>query len=54
MISAKAKEMGSPAYEVKRTDTEIIRNTSAGIDFYSEMSIMGIQFSQFRLLRNIR
>ena len=33
VISAKAKEMGSPAYEVKRTDTEIIRNTSAGIDF---------------------
>ena len=33
VISAKAKEMGSPAYEVKRTDTEIIRNTSSGIDF---------------------
>lgn len=29
----KHKKLGSPAYEVKRSDTEIIRNTSAGIDF---------------------
>ena len=33
VIRAKAEELGSPAYEVKREDTEIIRNTSAGIDF---------------------
>ena len=33
VIRAKAEELGSPAYEVKRSDTEIIRNTSAGIDF---------------------
>ena len=33
VIRAKAKELGSPAYEVKKSDTEIIRNTSAGIDF---------------------
>ena len=33
VIRAKAEELGSPAYEVKKSDTEIIRNTSAGIDF---------------------
>ena len=52
VISAKAKEMGSPAYEVKRTElSEILRQA---LIFHSEMSIMGIQFSQFRLLLNIR
>ena len=33
VIRARAEELGSPAYEVKRSDTEVIRNTSAGIDF---------------------
>jgi dihydrofolate synthase/folylpolyglutamate synthase len=33
VIRARAEELGSPAYEVKRSDTEVLRNTSAGIDF---------------------
>lgn len=33
VIRKKAEEMQSPAYEVKRGDTEILQNTSAGIDF---------------------
>lgn len=33
VIRKKAQELHSPAYEVKREDAEILRNTSAGIDF---------------------
>ena len=33
VIRARAEELGSPAYEVKKSDTEVLRNTSAGIDF---------------------
>ena len=33
VIRARAEELGSPAYEVKGSDTEVLRNTSAGIDF---------------------
>lgn len=33
VIRAKAKELGCPAYEVKRENGEIIRNTQSGIDF---------------------
>ena len=33
VIRETARKLGSPWYEVKREDTEIMRNTSAGIDF---------------------
>ena len=33
VIRKKAEELQSPAYEMKREDTEILQNTSAGIDF---------------------
>ncbi len=33
VIRAKAEELGSPAYEVKREDTEILQITRGGIDF---------------------
>lgn len=35
VIRETARKLGSPWYEVKREDTEIMRNTSAGIDFSS-------------------
>ena len=49
VIRTKAKELGSPAYEVRKSDTEIIRNTSAGIDFlyrneYYEDTVFSIPF----------
>ena len=33
VISERAQELGSPYYEVKREDAEILRNTMSGIDF---------------------
>lgn len=33
VIAARAKELNSPAFEMKREDTQVIRNTKAGIDF---------------------
>ena len=54
VIRARAQELGSPYFEVKREDTKIIRNTRAGIDFLMRMSIMEIQFLRFHLLQSIR
>ena len=34
VIQKKAEELGSSFFEVKREDTQVLKNTSAGIDFY--------------------
>ncbi len=44
VIRAKAEELGSPAYEVRKSDTEIIRNTSSGIDFSFQNEYYGDTF----------
>lgn len=49
VIRKKALELNSPAYEVKREDTQIIRNTRTGIDFswkngYYENTVFTIPF----------
>ena len=41
VIKKRAQELGSPYYEVKKTDTKIIRNTRAGIDFSYENEYYG-------------
>ena len=41
VIRARAQELGSPYFEVKREDTKIIRNTRAGIDFSYENEYYG-------------
>ncbi len=33
VIRRQAEDLGSPFYEVKKTDSQILRNTRAGIDF---------------------
>ena len=54
VIRARAEELGSPAYEVKRSDTEVLRNTSAGIDFAFRNEYYKDMVSPFRLLQSIR
>lgn len=41
VIRKQAEAMGSPYYEVKKENTEILRNTSAGIDFCMENEYYG-------------
>ena len=41
VIRAQAETLGSPCYEVKRSQMEILRNTSAGIDFSYENEYYG-------------
>lgn len=41
VIREQAEALGSPYYEVKKENTEILRNTSAGIDFYMENEYYG-------------
>lgn len=41
VIKAKAQELGSLYYEVKREDTQIVRNTSAGIEFSFQNAYYG-------------
>ena len=41
VIRARAQELGSPYFEVKREDTKLIRNTRAGIDFSYENEYYG-------------
>ena len=41
VIRSRAQELGSPYYEVKKSDTQIIRNTRSGIDFSYENEYYG-------------
>lgn len=41
VIRKKAQELGSPAYEMKLENTEILRNTKAGIDFFLKNDYYG-------------
>lgn len=41
VIQKQAEALGSPYYEVKKENTEILRNTSAGIDFCMENEYYG-------------
>ena len=54
VIRKQAEALGSPYYEVKKENTEILRNTSAGIDFCMENEYYGTQHFPFRLLQDIR
>lgn len=49
VIRRQAEDLGSPFYEVKKTDSQILRNTRAGIDFsvdneYYENTVFSIPF----------
>ena len=54
VIRARAEELGSPAYEVKRSDTEVLRILRRELILHFGMSIIRIWFSPFRLLQSIR
>lgn len=54
VIRARAQELGSPYFEVKREDTKSSETPGQALIFLMRMSIMEIQFLRFHLLQSIR